>query len=448
MTDLSYQKIHAMREKNIPWDDIKERIGYDGKVGSLRSNYSRWRKREDVEEAIPAGTLPDPTSKRDFTDRLMVEGDVSSDDLHRVKSLDDLIKVFGVDEDEWEIDEFWIRGGSWDQSVEKGTVGRSYRVSAALVRKTERRVEIFENARQALLKDIRAHAPEYKAVTRPESFGTSDDPTLFELAIHDPHIGMLAWGQEVGRPYDSSIAVKDYGDAVEHLLQYALMYPTDRILYVVGHDFLHVDSYAPAMKGSSRGGATAGGTVQDVDSRLAKMFTTARRAVVHGIDIARQVAPVDVIVVPGNHDPQQMYRMAEVLHAWYRNDPEVDVQYGPDKRRWYHYGKNGFLLTHGEEYKRKRDNLAMIFATEAPAHILTEADHWEVHTGHHHIAMGGKYLPTSDLTESRSIRVRALPGITPEDAWHHESGYKHQRAATAMVWRKSGGMAGHHEFTL
>lgn len=220
----------------------------------------------------------------------------------------------------------------------------------------------------------------------------------------------------------------------------------DRILLPIGNDFFHVDTLADGGKGAT----TTRGTQQDIDTRLPKMFTLGRKCLVAAIDQARLVAPVDIVIVPGNHDQQQMYRMGEVLNAWYRDDARVAVDNSPALRKYYRYGANLFGFTHGLEFKRKRDNLVSIMATECPPDMWVATTHREWHVGHNHIAMTKNYTgdPREELWEGRGVRVRSLPGITPEDSWHYAEGYKHRRTATALAFRVSGGIEGLHEFNL
>lgn len=144
-----------------------------------------------------------------------------------------------------------------------------------------------------------------------------------------------------------------------------------------------------------------------------------------------------------------MFKLGEVLEAWYRHDPEVQVLNTPMKRKYYGWGRNVWMFTHGEELRRQRDNLALIFATECPPLIWTAGDRCrEVITGHNHVNLQGKYHPTSEVSETRAIRVRSLPALTAEDSWHYEEGYKHRRSGTALVYRQSGGVLGIHEFNV
>ncbi|GAG44753.1 unnamed protein product, partial [marine sediment metagenome] len=204
----------------------------------------------------------------------------------------------------------------------------------------EDRVEEAKAEIGQMILDMADHAPPYEPVERAASLGgDSDDPILFEVAIFDPHIGMLSWGKEVGEAQDTDIAVNDFVAAGRHLLSFARLYNTERILIPLGNDLGHVNSYLPGGKGA----VTRMGTPQDVDGRTARIFTSIRRACVSLIDEARLVAPVDVILVEGNHDPDEMFKLGEVLYAWYRNDPEVTITYSPRKRKFYNYGACTFM---------------------------------------------------------------------------------------------------------
>ena len=367
---------------------------------------------------------------------------LTAEDVARITSLDDLIDFFDVDLEAWQVRDF--RVNKWEQhSVANGIVPL-YQVRANLVRNVERDREIAAETLRELFEDIRVHAPPYLRA-RPAPSEATAEPVMVELALMDPHLGMLAWEPETGNSYDLERGTRDYRRAVEHLLRTATLYPNvEKILLVVGNDTLHVDSLQ-----DGKVGATTAGTPQDFDSRLPKIFSEARRAIVDAVDMALEIAPVDVVVVPGNHDEHSMYKLGEVLSAWYRNCDRVTVDNRPTLRKYYTYGGNLIGLTHGKEFRRKRDNLALIMLDEAPRQGLDLREYVcrEWHTGHYHATAERVYMsPAEDLTEIRGIRCRSLPGLTGHDAWHVSEGYHHLRASTALVYRRSGGFVGLQEF--
>lgn len=438
--------IRAARRHGASWKSLADE--YDVTPGTIRKAWTRYKRR--VEDRTGATFTPDPEPQNGDGENdpqvLLTE-----DDVRRITSLEDLVEFFEVDTERWQVDTF--RVNKWENfSVAEG-VTPLYQVRANLVRNRERDAEIARQIYEQALADLRAapSVPDHEIgdfnLSRAVAAGLAgDEPCMGEIALMDPHVGMLAWGDETGGPsYDLSIATCDYRTVGHGLVDMlATMHPTlERALLVIGNDTVHADKYGEGGKGAT----TARGTQQDIDTRLPKIATAVRRAVVDLIDYARTTlaADVDVMVVPGNHDPMAMYHLGEVLNAWYRDTRGVQILYGPAKRSYYQYGENGFMFTHGEEFKRKREPLPLIFATESPD-IWAASKYREVHCGHWHATAEREYMAPSDvLTETRSIRTRVLPGLTPADAWHATEGYEHHRAGTALVFKRSGGLVSLHE---
>lgn len=433
-----HDEIAALRAAGMGWDEVCTTLALDVGPETLRGAHSRWR-RNNLRGGDPQAGL-DPVEDGEVS-RLFTR-----DELWRITSEEDLLSFFRVDRDRWQAARLSVN--KWEMGA-KGPTGEIvvtplYQVRAVLEPRAEHTAERVGEMLRDVIAEMKEHAPAYRPVDRAARLpGTG---VLAEIAIFDPHLGMLAHRDEVGGNYDLKIGRAEYQQAAEGLLSLARLYDTARILFVVGNDFLHVDG--PSQNG--RGGATAAGTPQDVDGRLHKLFSAGRQAIITAVDAARLIAPVDVLVVPGNHDHRTMFHMGEVLSAWYRNDAEVNVIYGPQKRHFYGWGANAFLFTHGEEYRRKRDSLPLIFLDECPMELLAASRGGvrEVHTGHNHARMAGGYYPDSEVSETRGIVTRSLPALTPSDAWHHVQGYRHRRAASAFFWHADGGMAGHHEITF
>ena len=355
----------------------------------------------------------------------------------RVRTLDELLKQFNVDKAVWKVDRHVVN--TWEVFSNQYGLTTLFQCKAWL----EPHVTEQHNLALAMMKDqeqaMARHAPKYsKPLAKPPI-----DPDLahmLEVAVFDPHIGLYAWHSEVGADYDSKIAVDGYLEAVQTLAAVHKWYNTERIVFPVGNDLLHVDQTV-----EGKGGATTHGTQQDVDTRFKKMFATARSAVIEALDYLRTIAPVDVVIVPGNHDEERVFMLGDVLTAWYRNDDRVSIDNRPLLRKYYQYGKNLIGYTHGLESRRTRDNLPLIMSTEAPPEMWASTEFREWHTGHNHTRFEIKWLPQ---WEERGIRVRSLPAIVPEDSWHYKQGYQHQRSAECLVWNREKGFAGIHSFNI
>lgn len=355
--------------------------------------------------------------------RILTRGDIA-----RITSLDDLLAFFQVDTSRWAVKSFQIN--KWESASGSGDDVRItplYQVRANLERNWQLEHEAARASIDEALDDLARMSWKTKAPLPP--LVENPNQVLLEIAIMDPHMGMLAWGAEVGEDYDLGIAQRTYVDVGRRLLALHKLYEVDRVLLVLGNDMLHVDNLVNKVP------TTTAGTPQDFDTRLPKMFTAARRAAVEVIDEARKIAPVDVLIVPGNHDQHGMYRLGEVLEAWYRNDKYIRVHNEPTLRKYYRYGNNLLGFTHDPTTGRKHDPLPLIMANEAPEEWAATT-YREIHCGHLH---------ATSLTEMQGVRIRTLPALTATDAWHKENGYSHHRAATALAFRHSGGLAGLHE---
>ncbi len=252
---------------------------------------------------------------------------------------------------------------------------------------------------------------------------------LFEPSIYDLHVGKLAWGNETGWDnYDSRMAEQAHDEALEALIRRSASHPISRVLYVVGNDLLHSDTKA---------GTTTGGTPLDTDSRYHKVFSIVRKMTVRAIDRLAEIAPVDAVLVPGNHDTLAVWHLGDSLECWYRNAKHVTIENTPRMRKYYQHGRVMLLLTHGN--RGKLDQYPLLMATEQRA--MWGATHFrEAHTGDKH---GTKVL------EVKGVKVRTLPSLSAADAWHSEFQFVgNSRSAEAFVWDKGEGLIAQAHYTI
>lgn len=269
-----------------------------------------------------------------------------------------------------------------------------------------------------------------QAVTMPEPRRqAASDPHMLEISLYDHHFGKLAWAAETGTDYDLKIAESLFVGAVESLLQKTSGYQLDKILLPVGQDFFHINNPQ---------GTTAKGTRQDTDSRLAKIFEVGQLSVIQAVERCRQIAPVEVIWVPGNHDPETSYYLVKVIEAYYRTTEGVTVDASPRSRKFRKYGTTLLGFTHSD--KEKISSLPLNMAGSAPMEWATTTHH-EWHVGHLHkkgelsFVAGDSFGP---------VQVRRLPSLCGTDAWHFENGYVNgSRAAEAYLWSFANGYTGH-----
>lgn len=273
-----------------------------------------------------------------------------------------------------------------------------------------------------------------KAPKRPKvKYPTITDPHMAIVSLYDAHFGKLCWAMETGESYDLKIAEKVYIKAVRDLLGRARGFPIDKIVFPVGQDFYNIDSLS---------GTTTAGTPQDSDSRLFKIFKAGEYAVEQAIDLCREIAPVEVLYVPGNHDRHASWYLCNTLSAVYRNTPDVTVDVQPTTNKYVEYGVNLIGFVHSDGIKA--DRLPTLMADQVPqAWARTDGGCREYHTGHFHKRKQVNYTHTD--THGGTV-VRTLPSLSGTDAWHYWKGYvKGLKAADLHLYGKETGRIG--EFT-
>ena len=248
------------------------------------------------------------------------------------------------------------------------------------------------------------------------SYKKGKDPICYEISLPDIHYGKIT--------DDAPDAIeKQYIQAIMDLHRKADGLNIERFLLPVGNDGLNSEGFSRA---------TTKGTPQQDHMLWRKSFRGYWHLVTKAIDYLTQFAPVDVVVVQGNHDYERMFYAGEVLSAVYLNNKNVNVDNSLDSRKYYEYGVNMIMFTHGD--KEKTQELPLLIATEQPE-MWSRAKVREVHCGHKHKEMLNEYMGT---------KVRFIPSICGNDAWHKTQGYVGTlRCGQAFIWNKNRGLEGY-----
>ena len=266
--------------------------------------------------------------------------------------------------------------------------------------------------KEELLNYIRTRSAKVKKV----KYVKPKDPVLYEISLPDIHYGKIT-------DEEPDVLEQHYMQAIVDLHKKAGGLQIDRFLLPVGNDGLN-------SEGMSR--ATTKGTPQQDSMRWRQSFRGYWHLVTKAIDYLTQFAPVDVVVIQGNHDFERMFYVGEVLDALYHNNKNVTVDNSLETRKYYEYGVNMIMFTHGD--KEKAQELPLLIATEQPE-MWSRCKIREVHCGHKHKEMLNEYMGT---------KVRFIPSICANDAWHKTQGYVGTlRCGQAFIWSKNRGLEGY-----
>ena len=269
---------------------------------------------------------------------------------------------------------------------------------------------IMKEIKEEILETLEKYSPKVE-----REYAPVEDPIVYEISLPDIHYGKLD-----GQTLDEAEEV--YMDTIKDLMHKASGLNIERILLPIGNDGMNSEGYSRA---------TTKGTSQHDSAGWQETFIGYCNLMVRAINFLAGTAPVDVVVIQGNHDYERMFYSGEFLRAFYINDDGVTVDNNYDSRKYYKYGTNMIMFTHGD--KEKKAEMPLIMATEQPE-MFAQTTHREVHCGHLHKEMVNEY---------RGIKVRFIPSICGNDEWHKMMGYEAKRTGQAHIWNKLRGYEGY-----
>lgn len=356
----------------------------------------------------------------------------------RPKSEDEIFTTFEVDRSKWNIIKYEV--STWDTQF-KNKDGEIETKELFSVHASFRPISIQTDVKtqaEAAVEEIRKHAPGFHLLNswkevRGETNATITKDNAYMIAVPDLHIGKLAHKDESGEDYDIKIAEDRFNKAIDSLIQRVNMDTVEKIIFPVGNDLMNVDN---------NNKMTTAGTIQDTDTRYFKMFQATIRIITNAINKLTTYAPVDVIVIPGNHDETSMLTFGLVLEAYYNNTDQVNVDCSPKLRKYYKYGKVGMQFTHGD--KEPHTSLGMIFASEQPR-LWADTKFRFCMLGHLHKSKKLNYV---SVDEHPGFMVQIIPSLSSADRWHHSRGYQSIKQAKSFLYNKTEGLVGEFSFTV
>jgi len=405
------------------------------KTDSIRRRISKIRIRENLNNNI----------KNDFninlekTENYIESGNTAISEKitsEKVKSLDDLIRVCNIDTKIWKIDKYEVTVYESHTKLRKFAnikeehtriddehkVVPLFRVRAFLSRKVkELQMQFFKDE---LIAEMKKYSPKYPKIKY--EINKKEKGYLLEVALMDLHYGLMVWGQESGYDYDIKIASELFINAINKIIVQSKGYNIKEILFTVGNDFFNVDTI---------GNTTTAGTPQDEDTRWKKTYKKGRELLIEGINLLSQVAPVNVLVIPGNHDSQRSFFVGDALECWFNNSKQVNINNSPKVRKYYQFGKCMILLTHGRD--EKMSDYPLLMASEEPE-MWAKTKFREVHLGEIHHKKEVNFLSTE---EYKGVTVRYMRSLSAPSNWAYTKGFVSSlRAGEAFIWSEDNGL--------
>lgn len=417
------------RTKPAPYIDVAKKFGVHSEV--IRMIWKALRKKGLVEQGSHA--VVTQITKQDIEDSFYSESgdnaEIKKSISSPVTSLQELVDNCDIDTDIWDVHSWECKSTTISLKDADGNTYQEpkYWVAAKLRRKNiDKDINLQKEELLSLVKD---YAPKVKPIEY-KSYGKN---VLLEISMPDVHFGKLSWKDESGEDYDLKIATNRFKDAIKDLLSKTPLEHVERILFPIGNDMINVDS---------RKNMTTAGTPQDSDSRFRKLLNTVKDLLIETISDLSQIAPVDVVVVSGNHDYDTMFTMGMILEAYFTNNPNVNIDNNPKQRKYYRYHNSAIMLTHGNE--EKHADLGLIFATEQPA-LWAATLYREAQLGHYHKNKKTNYI---SVDEYQGFQINILPSLSGSDFWHSSKGYMGLKQAKAFLYEREQGKIAEFNYTV
>ena len=352
---------------------------------------------------------------------------ISSEDSTRIQSLDDLLQAFSVDDSEWEVD--WYDIGTYEQtgfdSNRQPVVTTMYRCKAKL-----KKVNPFKNlqsTRKGLIEGLKYMARNVNSKPKIKKSLQGQDPTphLLEIGAYDLHLGKIGI---IGDEYNMDIAETRLRKAISHLLKRASGFTIEKILFVVGNDFLNTDGDKPIPR-------TTAGTPQFNTDHHIEMYKRGRKLITMVINELCNICPVHVVVMPGNHDEESIMYLGDALELFYEYNKSVTIDNTRPLMKGFKYGYNLICFDHGHKMKAEK---AVQILPQRFREQWSDSHYVELHRGHLHGVHQKKIGATSELS---GITVRNLGSMSATDQWHDDKGYIGSiKRAHGFIWSKYNGL--------
>lgn len=274
--------------------------------------------------------------------------------------------------------------------------------------------EDIKNFRKELIEDVKKSAPKtinYKLIKKATG-------NQLILSIPDYHIG---------RETDVELVINTYLHAIETIVEDAVLYDIDEIVYVIGNDLFNSDTLDYK---------TTKGTQQFDYQDFRETFLLGKNIIYSSIELLKLYnLPIKVLFVEGNHDHTKVFMLSEVIQAMYTNDKQIEFVKG-NRFHVHNYGNNLLMFDHGE---LKNDDYPMMLATEYPKEWGASKYRF-IFNGHLHHTIYKDYRG--------NVKVMFLPSLTKPSDWEKAKGYQSIRQAQGHIINKESGLKNIIHYTI
>jgi len=392
-------------------------------------------------------------SYNESKDGATVEGKFQSSSGSKKLILDGFLSLAQVDLSVFDVDRYTINAWDVTMKLKKPTghvpkTSTNYQVKVWLKRKSPLDID-----KEQILLDITEQVKQFShpvPLYKYPPIAVPAERNVFIPCLFDIHIGRLSWKEEVLVDYDLKIARENYLRGFHALIGHSVGYKIDKIIFPVGNDLFNFSIPFPYAQ-------TDNGTYQESDGRWQKVFRIGQDLIIESVQILSSIAPVEVVIIPGNHDTLPVFFLGELLNAIYHNNKNVTIDHRLMRRKYLEYGENLFGFSHGNK-ESERDWHAIMAAEQPQAWGRTKYRY--VMLGHRHHERNVMQMaqskganrvsmPIEYNVDYKGVLVEYMPSMAYQHEYEHSAGYVGTiRAAKAFIHNSECGRIAQFTYNL
>lgn len=417
--DYVWRMIEERQENSLEYDELYE-ILYQDQISNTEARKRMYGIKANIVKSnennneIPNSYLEKETfeMKSDGSHELNKFITACEEDM---KSPERVMELLGYDFLEWEL--VSSRHNRWNVYSKKDGKQVLYSIRAVV---KPRKIQISQELIVEVIDGLKFNLEVSK--NKIHKIDYNEKGYMLEIPLMDVHFNKFTEERITGSESNHKETYENVINTVNDFLYRAKGKNIKKIVFPIGQDYFNTDN---------KQGTTERGTPQQNDLPHDLMFEKGVDLLHECIELCREVAPVDVMYVDGNHDSSISYYATSALNRAYKfagvNDITFDIL---PKRKYVRFGKCLIGYTHGNK-ERKRIETENIMQKERRKD-WGECLYFEWHMGHvHH----------EDVKEIGGIKYRKINSITSTDNWHYESGYIGAlRMAQAFLWHEDFGL--------
>jgi len=316
------------------------------KLNTIKRNIRKYRselnkheikQEKELESEIDKEFQYQETIKRNadgsiFSDRLI---DMSEEES---RSPQRLLELHNLDPEEFELT--YVRNNLWHMPSGGGakTICYQSRITAKPKKFVWNEKTINKIIDSIQIKDF--------GFSKPKQYEKNSE--AFILPIADLHYGLFATLGACDNEYNPQLAEDYANQVIDKTKSKVEDRKFDKIIYVLGNDFLNSDNL---------NNTTTRGTPQDNYGFWYDLMDGATELIIKTTNSLLEVAPIDIVYVPSNHDEHSMYSIMKIVDAAFKEEKNVMVDSSPLDRKYKRFGNSLFGFTHDI---RKTDALKLM----------------------------------------------------------------------------------------